>query len=66
VRSGEKIICRNKITFPKPEPASRQPDAHSVQGDLMTFRPSQDRVLIRLIAPEEKTAGGICILDIAG
>jgi len=31
----------------------------------MTFRPLQDRVVVRRVDPEQKTAGGIFILDTA-
>jgi chaperonin GroES len=34
-------------------------------GQSMTFRPLHDRVLVRRIAPVEKTAGGIIIPDTA-
>jgi chaperonin GroES len=36
-----------------------------LQGDLMTFRPLQDRVVVRHVDPEQKTAGGIFISDTA-
>jgi chaperonin GroES len=36
-----------------------------LQGDLMTFRPLQDRVVVRRVDPEQKTAGGIFIPDTA-
>jgi chaperonin GroES len=36
-----------------------------LQGDLMTFRPLQDRVVVRRIDPEQKTVGGIFIPDTA-
>jgi hypothetical protein len=36
-----------------------------LQGDLTTFRPLQDRVVVRHVDPEQKTAGGIFISDTA-
>jgi chaperonin GroES len=45
--------------------ACAPPDATLRKGDAMNFRPLHDRVLVRRVEAEEKTAGGIIIPDTA-
>jgi chaperonin GroES len=46
-------------------PATVQKNWLSIQEDLMKFRPLHDRVVVKRIDAEEKTAGGIIIPDTA-
>jgi chaperonin GroES len=41
------------------------PPRHVKKGERMKFRPLHDRVLVRRVEAEEKTAGGIIIPDTA-
>lgn len=46
-------------------PAGIPPSFRKGKGEDMNFRPLHDRVLVRRVAAEEKTAGGIIIPDTA-
>src|ERR1700751_169304 len=56
--------CHSRWHSP-PESANGARDARVQGGHPMKFRPWQDRVLIRRIEQEEKSAGGIIIPDTA-
>jgi chaperonin GroES len=43
----------------------RRPAVPTRKGKIMSFRPLHDRVLVRRVEAEEKTAGGIIIPDSA-
>ena len=53
---------RSGTDIPAPGRATREPQR---EEDRINFRPLRDRVLVRRVAAEEKTAGGIIIPDTA-
>src|ERR671913_2072523 len=65
-RQGRWHSTQESASFLAPhEPPSTPKYSLQSGGHTMTFRPLHDRVLIRRIEPQEKTAGGIIIPDTA-
>src|SRR5882672_1625317 len=66
---GEKSrpLCRDQAARGVPRAAAFHPSVHisSPGGYPMKFRPLHDRVVVKRIDAEEKTAGGIIIPDTA-
>ena len=69
VRVRERLKDADSAFYPVANHSHSGPTAHSrcsrLREDPVKFRPLQDRVLIRRIEEEEKTAGGIIIPDTA-
>jgi chaperonin GroES len=51
--------------FSFPQPTSRQKTIYSQQEEVMKIQPLNDRILVKRLEEEEKTAGGIIIPDSA-
>ncbi len=57
-----------RVAHPEPDPSGAEEpleDMFVPKENDMTFRPLHDRILVRRIEAEEKTAGGIIIPDTA-